>query len=189
MLFRFQDVIDEIQDGDFLFFRGKAFYTRVIRRWTCSRYSHVAVAVRIKDRLFVAEAMEGFGVRLYPLEKYVRSGYQVDWFALIDENVDRNRVVQWFIDRIGYQYASRRQLLRSFLTLPLARLFGLSTKVDNDRWFCSFAAIEALNHGYGEAKNTSAVPSLASPGDVSYETALHIRGTLVWEDSINESNA
>ena len=28
MLFRFQDVIDEIQDGDFHFFRGKAFYSR-----------------------------------------------------------------------------------------------------------------------------------------------------------------
>lgn len=180
----FHDVAEQIQDGDFLFFRGKAIYTRVIKFWTQSRYSHVAVAVWIKQRLFVAEAVEGRGVQLYPLDKYLKEGCEVDWFKVTDNRVDRSRVVAWFVARIGNRYASPRQLVRSFVTLPIANLFGLTTKIDRDRWFCSFASVEALKHGYGMIAGDviSEQAETASPGDVSYLPALHIQGTLLWKE-------
>jgi len=180
----YHEVEGQIQDGDFLFFRGTVFYSRVIQRWTKSRYSHVAVAVRIRESLFVLEAVEGRGVRLFPLSMYLRSGCKIDWFKIIDPRVDREKVTQWFLDRVGNNYASPRQLIRSFLTLPFANALDWSTKIDNNRWFCSFAGVEALRHGYGELAD-KIIPNeaeLASPGDVSYIEALHIQGTLKWKE-------
>lgn len=179
----YHEVKNQIRDGDFIFFRGSALYTRVISMWTTSRYSHVAVAVWIKRRLFVAEAVEGRGVQLYPLDKYLRNGCRVDWFRLSDPRVDRSLVVKWFIDRVGNKYASPRQLLRSFVTVPIANWCGIGTKIDRDRWFCSFASVEALRAGCGAlaAEIIQEEAETASPGDVSYIPALHIQGTLQWE--------
>lgn len=180
---RYADVRDHIRTGDVLLCRGTACYSRVIQRWTKSRYSHVGLALRIAvhgiDRVCIIEAMEGSGVRVQLLSDYLARGYAVDWFALDDASINRDVVAQWAVERWGKQYASPRQLLRSFVTAPALGWLGIPTKIDAYRWFCSWFAAEALRAGgWNPLPDDVVAPELASPGDVAFFPCLRRRGPL-----------
>lgn len=179
----FEEIQASIQSGDVLLFSGNALYSRVIKWWTRSVYSHVGVALKFRvgntEYLDVIEAVEGVGVRQYPLEKYLNQGSRIDWFSITDDAIDRQKVVQWFMDRRANRYASPQQLFRSFITVPLAAKFGIPTLVDEDRFFCSFATAAALRFGgWVPPIGDSIDPELASPGDVSRFVCLQRRGPL-----------
>lgn len=177
------DVEDQILPGDILLFRGKMLYSRVISRWTRSVYSHIGIAHRPKSAqltmLDVLEAREQRGVQSVPLRAYLERGVHVDWFRITDPAINRDAVVRWAWVRRGYQYASMRQLIRSFLTYPIATLLGLDTQIDRDRWFCSFFAAESLLAGGWRAPAGDAEEShLLSPGGVSLFPCLQRMGPL-----------
>lgn len=172
-----------IRPGDLLMFRGQLLHSRIIQRWTRSVYSHVGIAHRPcsagECSLDVLEASEGSGVRSFPLSQYLAAGAAVDWFAITDPMIDREAVVRWAWRRRGYRYASYRQILRSFVSLPLARLLGLDTKLDCGRWFCSFFAAEALAAGgWRQPEGEEIEAHLTSPGGVALFPCLQRRGTL-----------
>jgi hypothetical protein len=181
---RYEEARQQIANGDLLFFRGTALHSRIIQRWTRSCYSHVGVALWVKaagrrDRLCVIEAIEGRGIRVEPLRIQLEQGNAVDWFQLVDGSIDRERVADWALDRWGLEYASARQLLRSFVTVPLCSLVGLPTRIDKDRWFCSYFAASALRHGgWNPPADDRVPPELAAPGDVALFTCLHRVGPL-----------
>lgn len=51
-----------IASGDLLAFANPRFVSRLIRTWTGGSYSHVGIAWRYRDRVFVLAAREGYGV-------------------------------------------------------------------------------------------------------------------------------
>ena len=95
----YSDVRDSIENGDVLLFRGSLLHSRIIQRWTRSVYSHVGLALWIRTdgvkRLMVIEAMEGRGIQLFPLSEYLQRGDHVDWFAITDESIQRDKVIAW----------------------------------------------------------------------------------------------
>jgi len=172
-----------IEPGDVLLFRGGLLHSRVIQRWTRSVYSHVGIVHRPttagRSCLDVLEATEGYGIRTFPLRQYLERGDAVDWFAITDRTINRDAVVRWCWDRRGYGYASPRQLLRSFVTVPLLESLGLPTRIDRRRRFCSWLAAEALQAGgYRPPAADELVPELTSPGGVALFTCLQRRGPL-----------
>lgn len=177
------DVEHLIQPGDLFLFRGRLLHSRVIQRWTRSVYSHVGIAHRPctagQECLDVLEAREGSGVITQPLRYYLERGDHVDWFSITDLTIDRSEVVAWAWERRGKRYASYQQLLRSFVTLPLAQLLGFDTKIDQGRWFCSFFAAEALQAGGWIPPSDEVMPGhLMSPGAVSLFPCLQRQGPL-----------
>ncbi len=183
---QYSDFLDQVLDSDVLLFRGSPLYSRVIQRWTKSEYSHVALAVRTRaacrEYVDCLEFMEGVGGRSYPIEVYLRQGVKIDWFRLTDPTVDRCKSVSWFMERRGHQYASPRQLFRSFVTVPLLESMGLPTKIDSNRYFCSYAVALALEHGGLRLPLDDALrPELASPGDISLLPCLHRMGPITLE--------
>lgn len=177
------DVADQIQPGDLLLFRGRLLYSRLISRCTKSVYSHVGIAHRPCTSgaccLDVLEAKEGSGVISHPLLKYLEADVQVDWYRITDTSIDRGAVVRWAWHRRGHRYASRRQLLRSFVTLPLAEWLGLDTRIDRGRWFCSFFASEALfAGGWRPPEDDHVHAHLTSPGGVALFPCLQRMGPL-----------
>lgn len=180
----YEQVRSDITNGDLLFFRGKLLHSRIIQRWSRSVYSHVGIAHWIKSdgvsRLAVVEAMEGKGIRLFPLRRYLEQGDDVDWYQVTDKSINRDKVVAWAMDRWGKQYARPRQFIRSFVTVPLLNSLGIATKLDNDRWFCSQFSTEALmNGGWTPAADDMIKPELAAPGDVAMFSCLHRQGPLL----------
>lgn len=180
---RYEEARGAIETGDLLFFRGRLLHSRFIQIWTRSVYSHVGVAVWIEvgpiRRLFVVEALEGKGVRLYPLSRYISDGADVDWFAVTDQTFDRKKAASWALAQVGLKYASPWQMLRSFglITKWVCDSLGLPTKIDSDRWFCSCYAVRLLMAG--EVQFDEHVdPSLTPPGKVALLTCLHRMGAL-----------
>lgn len=195
---RYPEVRDQIRNGDVLLFRGSFLHSRVIQRWTRSVYSHVGLALWISTdgvrRLTVIEAREGSGVRLFPLSEYLARGDHVDWFAITEDSINREKVVGWAMARLGRDYASAWQLLRSFgfISKRLANWLGIPTKVDQERWFCSWFAAHALRDGGWTPPPSDLIPpELHTPGDIALFTCLQRRGKLEWEsgDGSPESGA
>lgn len=180
---RYEDARDAIETGDLLFLRGRLLHSHLIQVWTRSVYSHVGVAVWIQvgsiRRLFVVEALEGKGVRLYPLSRYISAGEDVDWFAVKEPGYDRTKAAAWALAQVGLKYASPWQMLRSFglITKWVCDHLGLPTKIDSNRWFCSCYAVRLLMAG-GVQFDEDVDPSLTPPGKVALLTCLHRMGAL-----------
>lgn len=180
---RLSDVEAQILPGDVFLFRGRLLHSRIIQRWTRSVYSHVGIAHRPTScgmpSLDVLEAMEGRGVRTFPLRRYLERRKRIDWWTISDPRIDRCAVVRWLWDRRGNDYASPRQFVRSFVTIPLLESLGLPTKVDANRPFCSWIAAEALvAGGYRPEDADFHDPALAAPGDVALFTCLQRKGMI-----------
>ena len=95
------DAQSTIATGDVFLFEGTSFFGRWIKLHTRSRFSHVGISLWIKvdglRRLCVIEALEPWGVRLYPMDHYLgicrKRGTVCHWFALKSEfGIDREKV-------------------------------------------------------------------------------------------------
>jgi hypothetical protein len=56
----------KIHSGDVIAFKGKSWFSKVIKWWTKSDFTHVGIAWRVGDRLFVIEAGDFHGIRIMP---------------------------------------------------------------------------------------------------------------------------
>jgi hypothetical protein len=176
-----------VADGDVLLFQGTAAFSRLIRCVTRSRYSHVGLACWLtkgeRSRLCVIEALEPYGVRVYPMARYLaesnRHGVVVDWYRVTDWSIDRRQVVQYALDQWGARYVSPWQLALSFgrLTRWVRGLLGQdnSRNADHDRFFCSELVLDAFERG-GFASELA--PVLESPGDIATLPFLSFQGSL-----------
>lgn len=186
----YEDARKRIKNGDLLLFSGKRWWSRAIQRWTLSRYSHVGIAHWIKsdgvERLTVIEALEGVGIVVNPLSQYVKAGESIDWYSITDETINRDKVVGWAMERWGFGYASFRQLARSFIVHRfrwLKRVYewlGVPTKIDKDKYFCSWVVAEALkNGGWTPCRGDGdGDPYTVAPGDIALYPCLQRRGKL-----------
>ena len=175
-----------IRDGDVLAFRGKSFFSKLIRIRTLARVTHVGLALWVRDRLCVLEAREWHGVRMFPLSRYLADGEEVEWHQLESRQVpdkSRRAVVESGLSHWGERYASPYQFLRSWgwLTKWVANRRGLPVDTNRNRLFCSELVAEALLAGGimpRAAKAGTITPAKTSPGDVVEWTCLRNRGRL-----------
>ena len=154
---KYTDTRDLIQDGDVLAFRGTRLFSRLIKLWTRSRVSHVGVSCWMHGRLTVVEALEGVGVRVYPLSRYVAQGSHIDWYQVdqpeddvVDHGtLDRQKIVAFALSKWGLRYASPWQFLRSWgwVSRRIAQRRGLSSDTNPNRFFCAEWVWAALRAG------------------------------------------
>jgi Permuted papain-like amidase enzyme, YaeF/YiiX, C92 family len=187
---KFSTVAELIRDGDVFLFRGTALHSRVIEWWSRSRFSHVGIAWWIHSgefrRLVIIEALEPGGVRVFPMDTYLeqcaRQKCQVDWYAITDTSIDRQKVVAHALSKWGCRYASWRQFLISFGGLTpwiRGRLGKPVLTVSPDRFFCSQLAAEAMYAGgYVPDEVDERLPVGTDPGEVSLFPCLTRRGPL-----------
>jgi hypothetical protein len=85
---KYAEARDLINDGDILLYGNDGtLISRVISWWTKSEFTHVGMAYRLGQRIFVIEAYPGQGVRMEPLslripKKVKRMGFV--WTDLAD---------------------------------------------------------------------------------------------------------
>lgn len=88
-----------IASGDLLAFRNDRIVSEMIRHWTGGSYSHVGIAWRYRERVFVLAAKEGIGVCCLALSRlgpcaWLRTG--VAWTDEVDTLAT---------DRLGLPYS------------------------------------------------------------------------------------
>ncbi len=66
---KYEDARSKIRSGDLLAWSGNSWFSKLIKWWTKSKFSHVGIAWKANGRLFVIEAMDFKGVRIFPCSK------------------------------------------------------------------------------------------------------------------------
>jgi len=182
---KYLKVRDKIRDGDVLAFRGTRWWSWLIRYFTQSRTSHVGFALWMHGRLCVMEALEGRGIRIFPVSKCLEDGEWIDWYELHkpeDNKIDRDVLVATALSHWGKQYAPWWQFVRTWCRW-LRRYMDMRGKpmdVDPERFFCSEFVLTCLRmSGYlGEGFASNLSPAAASPGDIIELPCLHRMGKL-----------
>jgi len=134
---------------DIVAYVGNRVFSRVIQWRSGSKFSHVGMVCECDGVEYVLESLEGKGVRLVPLTHWLTwPGKIVGW--KLDPNivgdVDRQNMVDWCVARLGCEYASPKQFLRSFgySSRWLMRLLHLRIDLEFDRFFCSEYLSQAM---------------------------------------------
>ena len=84
----YTDIRDQIKTGDLIGFTHKGwlgwynFKVQMVRMFTRSEYSHVAIAYVMNDRIFILEAV-GAEVRLFPLSRRIVTLAIAAWLAIL----------------------------------------------------------------------------------------------------------
>ncbi|MGE0760133.1 MAG: YiiX/YebB-like N1pC/P60 family cysteine hydrolase [Pirellulaceae bacterium] len=179
-----------IANGDILLFEGRSWFAFGIKLRTRSQFSHAGVALWVNvdgtSRLCILEALEPWGVRLYPLDRYLdhchRKGERVHLYRL-HESINRDKVAGFTLQQWGKRYASVWQFVLSWgrVTRFFRWLFGRPLNVDTDpeRFFCSELVAEALRAGgYVPSVEDDLAPCMTDPGAVALFPCLQRLGVL-----------
>lgn len=126
-----------IQTGDVFATASPALFSRIIRLFTRSKVSHVGLFLRLKDRVFVVEALEGKGVQMIPASQrfkkekfvFVPTYYKKDEKRLIDDMLNevggeydmKGAVKALFVDTKSNQYFCS-ELVAKILKLDFSHL-------------------------------------------------------------------
>lgn len=70
---RYDELRSQVQTGDLLFAQGHYWISKAIMSASDSSVSHVGFIYWLEGRLTLVESVEGAGVRLIPLSKYLRN--------------------------------------------------------------------------------------------------------------------
>ncbi|TKD69265.1 YiiX/YebB-like N1pC/P60 family cysteine hydrolase [Pseudalkalibacillus hwajinpoensis] len=66
----YQSIRGDIQTGDLLLCSGSYPVSKIIKKVSKSRFSHVSLIFQWVDRLMILESVESYGVRIVPLSHY-----------------------------------------------------------------------------------------------------------------------
>ncbi len=176
---QYDDVRNQIRNGDVLMYRGRSFVSRLIRCFTKSRYSHAGLAVWWNDRLMVMEAVRK-GVIVNPLSVNVaRYDGRVEWFASVNEIPENERIelVRFAQQELGKEYATWK-----IIAIGLAILFGKSIETKDKlrrerRLFCSYYVAQAYN-SIGKDLKTQVSDRFMTPDDIASSPILQRKGAL-----------
>lgn len=65
------------QSGDVIVWSGNSFFSKIIKFFTKSIYTHVGIVICFGERIFIVEALEGKGVGMILLSKKKRPFYRI----------------------------------------------------------------------------------------------------------------
>ena len=177
-----------IQDGDVLAFESVGLISRLIRLRTSSHISHVGFACWSRGIQMVLESREGNGVRLFPLEVYLKRNpklvVHVYKLQAAEYDIERHAVIESAYADLGQDYASPWQFLRSWglITKRVADRLGIPADVDADRLFCSEYVTKHIRAGgyIGHGLDIVKPAAQTDPGDVVRMACLNRVGYVQW---------
>jgi hypothetical protein len=190
---RYSELRSKISTGDILSCAGSSWFSRLIRFKTRQSVSHVGLAVWVrfengKRRLCIFEAVEGHGVRLQPLCKYLETEFwnknaKMWWQPIIDPKIKGDQLLDFCLTHWSDRYASPYQFIIGLFPLLqwLRKFLGKSLDDDARRWHCAELISNAFKkQGYFLSKE----PAITSPGDVTDFSCLS--PPVLIEESLNE---
>lgn len=153
---------------DVIAYSGTHPWSRIIQVRSLSRYSHVALVCEYNDELWAIESLERKGVRLVPLRAWAKWDGNVTAFRFkrdIVGDIQRQQIIDYAISKVGCEYASPIQFIRSFgfLTRRLCKTIGINADTDRDRYFCSEHTSDSIRHA---DLRIPSPPEMMTPGDV-----------------------
>lgn len=115
---------DEVETWDILVYSGTSIFSKLIQKFTKSRYSHVWVAVVIGWRRFIVEATATQWVRMVLVSSAMKG---LVWMIKVWLEPNMNKLFCKLWDKYDFV---------GLLVLALEKI-GITIYGKNKRWFCS----------------------------------------------------
>ncbi|MDQ0484277.1 YiiX/YebB-like N1pC/P60 family cysteine hydrolase [Guptibacillus hwajinpoensis] len=140
----YQSVRGEIQTGDLLLCSGNYPVSKIIKKVSQSRFSHVALIFQWVDRMMILESVESFGVRIVPLSHYFTDyrnsdqPYKGSLFLARHSAVKNlgpikmNAMLRRGADLTGQPYD-----IEEIVKILASVVIGDLTSIPNDKYICS----------------------------------------------------
>jgi uncharacterized protein YycO len=128
-MINYSAIRDSLKSGDLVFMSSSHWKARLVKWWTNSRFSHVAIVYKFGGRVFLIEAVLS-GVRIYPLSN-VKQEYTLVQVDPLDFTAEAEA---YALKHIGDEYSQVQAVLAGA---------GMLNGVD-DRWVCSELGLSIL---------------------------------------------
>lgn len=173
-----------IRDGDVFSCHGQWLFSKLIRAWTGEYFSHVGIAMWLRfeyddhDTLCILESMEGYGVRLQPLEhvlaQYQRAGGELYWQPIKEHlypDFNRQKMLGFALSHWMDKYPPLYQFIVGISPVlqKTRKILGRSLDVSPGKRHCSELVADSIKYaGFYNAK----ISALTTPGDISNYSLL-----------------
>lgn len=136
-VFDYKTIRENIQSGDLVFCSGYSRFSKLIKWFTGSTFSHVAMVYRIEsiDKVLIFESSRKGGVHFTPLSYYVKKyNGRVMWAKVSTKATkeDMNKAFIYGFDKLNIPY-DRAELWHIFKRV----MFGWGKRVRNAEFVCS----------------------------------------------------
>ncbi|MFB9327461.1 YiiX/YebB-like N1pC/P60 family cysteine hydrolase [Paenibacillus aurantiacus] len=142
----YEEAAGQLRTGDIMLGSGNYMVSELIKRFSDSMFSHVAIIVRWRERPLILESVEDDGVRLVPLTHYVENyenrhaPYNGELYiarhrelaGLGNEDARIGALVDRGLDLLNRKY-DNEEIARIVSRIGL----GLGRHEDNDAYICS----------------------------------------------------
>lgn len=184
LLVRYDEIRDQIEDGDVILFCGTIFLSRVIERVSHGDYSHCAIAANWGERKMILQAELVGGVQAVPMSVAVGTYRgRVDWYKIAPAARAKLDIAALLAEAradLGLAYA-RKELLQAAGHF----LFGAklpSDPNDPNSLFCS-QYVERCFRKAGLSLGTD-TDGGTSPSEIAASGVLQYKGTIAHDPSI-----
>ena len=126
----YQQKRGEIKTGDVFFTAGKSLFSRCIRVFTQSQVSHTGLFLRLGNRLFIVESLEGSGCRMLPASAMYK---EITIIGKIETQFNKKEIKDRALDKIGSDYDL------------IGALFSLIWDTESKKVFCSEFVSDVLD--------------------------------------------
>ncbi len=150
----YEEIRNQIQSGDILLCSGDSTTERLIKRFTYSKWSHCGILfnIAIHNRNFipwwyetmVLESVESVGVKMTPLEQYVKNyncgggGYPGTVSVARHNNLgELHKMFYWAGNHLGYNYdrAEIARIIAKIMASKTSARYGKAKR--NEAYICS----------------------------------------------------
>jgi len=169
----YEEIRNQIKNGDILMYRGKSLESRIIMWATRSKFSHAGIAVWWNERLMVMEAI-GNGVVVRPLSLSVQKYYgDVELYKVVEEIDDagRQRMITFAQQELGKEYATWKAILLGLRILFQRNKERRDSLRRERQLFCSYYVAQIYN-SVGRDLKQGVSDRFMTPGDIAESTCL-----------------
>ncbi|MCY8466848.1 YiiX/YebB-like N1pC/P60 family cysteine hydrolase [Bacillus atrophaeus] len=151
---KYENLLNSIKTGDVFLCSGNYLVSELIKKASNSMFSHVGLLLRWNDQLLLIESVEDDGVRMIPLEHYIKNyentnrKYNGTMFIArhkqIESISDGDEKINTLIDK-GLSLLNRNYDKKEIARI-IARIgLGIGKHEDNDEYICSELVYECFN--------------------------------------------
>jgi hypothetical protein len=178
-ILRYEEIRDQIKNGDVLMYKGRGLISSIIQWATRSSYSHAGIAAWWNERLMVLEA-KGRGVVASPFSRNVKE-YRgsVEWFSCVREISEEGRLsmVIFAQEELGKRYGRLKTIYLGLKSLFERNMEKRDRLKKESKLFCSEYVAQIYN-SIGMDLKEQRSDRFMKPGDIAESPLLERRGTL-----------
>lgn len=143
----YETIRGQVKSGDLIFCSGRSLFSRIIKRFTKSTFSHCGMIFRVEsiDRIMVLESGRNGGVHLTPLSFYTKTYPGKVMLARLSEEIQPDALTKIF--SFGFDQMTRPYDKKELIRIVKRMLFSAGRKIKNRHFVCSELVYDCFAKG------------------------------------------